>query len=269
MTDQLIPITATDDGQQAVLGRDLHAFLGVQTRYNDWAARMLNYGFAEGTDYTVIKQEVPGQLGYSNLSNRRHDHILTLDMAKEIAMLQNTERGRAARRYFIECEKAFRSRPALTDDEIVRQALVITTDRVQELEAVLAVVGPKANTWDKLVADNGTDFGVADAAKMLSRDTGVTIGRNRLFQIMADKKWIYRRAGKRAGWCAYQSQVDLGRLHERMGTPFLNRTTGEFEITAPTIRLTAKGVEALHAHLVGNSAEIMSTPEQLELQEGA
>ncbi|MCI1256578.1 MAG: phage antirepressor KilAC domain-containing protein [Corynebacterium provencense] len=157
----------------------------------------------------------------------------------------------------------------LTDDEIVRQALVITTDRVQELEAVLAVVGPKANTWDKLAADNGTDFGVADAAKMLSRDTGVTVGRNRLFQIMADKKWIYRRAGKRAGWCAYQSQVDLGRLHERMGTPYLNRTTGEFEIPAPTIRLTAKGVEALHAHLVGNSAEIMSTFEQLELQEGA
>lgn len=156
----------------------------------------------------------------------------------------------------------------LTDDEIIHQALVITNDRVQELEAVLAVVAPKANTWDKLVADNGSDFGVADAAKMLSRDTGVIVGRSRLFQIMADKKWIYRRGGKRAGWCAYQSQVDLGRLHERMGTPFLNRTTGEFEIPAPTIRLTAKGVEALHAHLVGNAAEIMSIPEQLELQEG-
>lgn len=148
----------------------------------------------------------------------------------------------------------YSSRPALTDDEIVAQALAITTHRVRELESVVEELTPDANAWRNL-ADADGNYGVADAAKILSQDPAISIGRNRLFDFMAEKKWIYRHGGRRGGWCAYQSQVDLGRLHERPATPFLNRKTGEYELPAPTIRITVKGLAELH-RLLGASTEL-------------
>lgn len=147
-----------------------------------------------------------------------------------------------------------RTAPALTDDEIVAQALAITTHRVKELESVVEELAPDANAWRKL-ADSDGNYGVGDAAKILSQDPAITIGRNRLFAFMAERKWIYRHSGRRGGWCAYQSQVDLGRLHERPATPFLNRQTGEYELPAPTIRITIKGLAELH-RLMGASMEL-------------
>ena len=148
----------------------------------------------------------------------------------------------------------YSARPALTDDEIVAQALAITTHRVRELESVVEELTPDANAWRNL-ADADGNYGVADAAKILSQDPAISIGRNRLFDFMADRKWIYRYGGRRGGWCAYQAQVDLGRLHERPATPFLNRKTGAYELPAPTIRITIKGLAELH-RLLGASSEL-------------
>ena len=242
---ELIPITQTSDGRQAVSGRALHGFLGVKNDYSHWFRDMCAYGFAEGEDFTGISPVSTG-------GRPRQDHALSLDMAKELAMIQRTDRGRQARQYFIECEKRAQQQPtALTDDQIVAQALAITTQRVEELESVIAVIEPKANAWTHL-ADAEGDLGVADAAKILSQDERISIGRNRLFDMLAIIGWIYKAKGKRGGWCAYQTQVDLDRLHERPATPFLNRKTGDFEMPAPTIRITAKGLEALHQKLTEN-----------------
>lgn len=247
----LIPITQTDDGRQAVNGRALWEFLELNERYNDWFNRMVDYGFTEGTDYVTQKTVAGATSGFVPGGNRK-DHILTLDMAKELAMLQRTARGRQARQYFIECERRAKNpAPALTDDEIVAQALAITTQRVEELESVITEIEPKANAWTHL-ADADGNMSVADAAKILSQDDRISIGRNRLFDVLANLKWIYRPKAKRDGWCAYQTQVDLGRLHERPATPFLNRKTGDFELPPPTIRITAKGLEALHQKLTEN-----------------
>lgn len=107
-TTQLIPVFNGElDGraQQLCNAQDLHSFLGVQTRFNDWMARRIEqYGFIEGEDY------------YSILSNRadglpgkpRTDYHLTLDMAKELAMVENNEQGRQVRRYFIAMERQAR-----------------------------------------------------------------------------------------------------------------------------------------------------------------
>lgn len=146
-----------------------------------------------------------------------------------------------------------RTAPALTDDQIVAQALAITTHRVRELESVVEEMTPDANAWRKL-ADSDGNFGVADAAKMLSQDPEITIGRDRLFSFMESLGWIKRRNHKRGGWFAYQSQVDCGRLHERPATPFLNRKTGEYELPAPTVRITAKGIAELHRLLASTKA---------------
>lgn len=147
----------------------------------------------------------------------------------------------------------YQSAPALTDDEIVAQALAITTHRVKELESVVEQLTPDATAWRHL-ADADGNFGVADAAKMLSQDPEITIGRDRLFSFMESLGWIKRRNHRRGGWFAYQTQVDCGRLHERPATPFLNRKTGEYELPAPTIRVTAKGVAELHRLLTSVKA---------------
>ena len=99
---ELIPLTNTDDGVQAVMGRDLHAFLEVQSNYREWFPRMVAYGFEQGKDYASKNRRVQDSLGREREAT---DHIVTLDMAKEISMIQRTDKGKQARRYFIECER--------------------------------------------------------------------------------------------------------------------------------------------------------------------
>ncbi len=94
-----------EGGQQRVSARELYEFLSPETRFNDWIERMFEYDFEKGKDY------------YSFLSNRsdgkagkpRTDYMLTLETAKEIAMLQRSEKGKVARKYFIACEKKLKA----------------------------------------------------------------------------------------------------------------------------------------------------------------
>lgn len=112
---ELIPLTNTDEGARAVMGRDLHQFLEVQSNYTTWMNRLVEkYDFVEGQDYLSKTGKVARE-GRGNIGQL--DHILTLDMAKELSMVQNNERGRQARRYFIECERrAQQPQPQLPKD---------------------------------------------------------------------------------------------------------------------------------------------------------
>ncbi|WKS32325.1 antA/AntB antirepressor family protein [Corynebacterium propinquum] len=93
------------------MGRDLHEFLEVKDRYATWVKRMIAYGFEEGKDYAVKNDHLGLPAGMS----QRKDHIISLDMAKEISMIQRTERGKQARQYFIECERRMKQvQPELT-----------------------------------------------------------------------------------------------------------------------------------------------------------
>lgn len=99
-----------------VSGTSLHKALGVETRLTDWIKRRISeYGFKEGTDYIIV-----GNLRSSNLSSSKsrqqisHEYLTTLNMAKELAMVERSEQGRAVRRYFIQCEEALQlSAPAI------------------------------------------------------------------------------------------------------------------------------------------------------------
>lgn len=115
-------ISNLDNADMKVSGRHLHMFLQVKTRYNDWFARMLEYGFQEGKDY------------YSKMSNRsdgkagkpQTNHELTLDMAKELCMLQRTDRGKEARQYFIQVEKEWNS-----PDKLIARALIAANKQLE------------------------------------------------------------------------------------------------------------------------------------------
>lgn len=128
---ELIPIR-NNDGRQAVMGRDLHKFLEVTTRYNDWIGRLIEkYGFVEGQDYVLKNEYVRGSNGREY---EQANHILTLDLAKEISMVQNNDKGRQARRYFIECERRAKEKQAAALPQDYASALRELAASVEQAE---------------------------------------------------------------------------------------------------------------------------------------
>lgn len=243
--NELIPIH-NNDGAQAVMGRDLHAFLESKEAYTRWISRLIEkYGFVAGQDFMTKMSESTGGRPSEN-------HILTLDMAKEISMVQNNDKGRQARRYFIECERRAKEPAELSPEELMARAIKVADNTIKELEAKTRELEPAAKSWTYLAAPGG-DYSVAGAAKTLSRDPNISIGRNKLFDFMREQRWIFRTAGKRAHWEAYQDKgINTGRLVHKLSSPFMNERTGEWEQPAPTIRITPKGLHELHKLLGGS-----------------
>ena len=175
----VIPLTE-NDGVQAVMGRDLHAFLEVKERYNDWFPRMVDYGFSAGQDFTETSVKPNGA------GRPRIDHIVSLDMAKEISMIQRTDKGKQARQYFIECERLAREEHAtsienaksvvaqMTRSEILQIALNAEEERMA-LEAKNKELTPKADAYDDFMDTTGK-YNIGTVAKMFGR------GQNWLFR---------------------------------------------------------------------------------------
>lgn len=113
MTNELIKVTTNDQGQKLVSGRELHEVLEIGRDFTTWMKKMIEYGFQENVDFTTIWNDTKTGVvveynGNSNSMVKRGysvDYILTLDMAKHIAMVQRTEIGMQVRNYFLECEK--------------------------------------------------------------------------------------------------------------------------------------------------------------------
>lgn len=100
--NNLIPTRKDDKGNILVNGRDLHKFLKIETPYMKWFKRMIEYGFAQDVDFATVGQKSPiANGGYQEVTN----HAMTIDMAKEISMIQRNEKGKQARQYFIQVEK--------------------------------------------------------------------------------------------------------------------------------------------------------------------
>lgn len=100
----IIPVYTTDEGNKVVLGRELHERLKIKDKYTDWMQRMIGYGFGEDSDYYTLRKKPKRQDG-TEMPGERIDHIMTLDMAKHIAMIQRTPQGMAIRQKLIELEK--------------------------------------------------------------------------------------------------------------------------------------------------------------------
>ena len=106
------------EGRQLVSGRELHEFLEIKTKYKDWFPRMVEYGFEEEIDFIKVAQK----RATNNLKNPVTtviDHAISIDMAKEISMIQRTEKGKAARQYFINCEKKLKEVKKLSPMELM------------------------------------------------------------------------------------------------------------------------------------------------------
>lgn len=101
-----IPVYQTEKGAKVVYGRDLHEGLGIETRYDTWFNRMCEYGFEKKIDYFEIVEKVSAQKRARTYE--QVNHILKLDMAKEIAMIQRNEKGKQYRQYFIRVEEKYK-----------------------------------------------------------------------------------------------------------------------------------------------------------------
>lgn len=147
----LIKIDINENQEPIVNGRELYNALGVKTDYKDWFPRMCEYGFCENQDYITIIEEVEAQKRARTYEQK--NHILKLDMAKEIAMLQRTEKGKEVRQYFIQVEKDYNS-----PEKIMARALRIAEVKINTLQLenaqskqIIGELKPKADYLDKIL----------------------------------------------------------------------------------------------------------------------
>lgn len=124
--NELINVSLNENNEPVVSGRQLHETLEVKTEYKKWFKRMTEYGFAENEDYLRVTQKCHTLGGLQDMT----DHVLKLDMAKEIAMIQRTNKGKEVRTYFIQVEKDFNS-----PEKIMARALLMADKKIKLLES--------------------------------------------------------------------------------------------------------------------------------------
>lgn len=122
--NELINVTLNDNHEPVVSGRQLHEALEVKTEYKKWFSRMTEYGFNENEDFLKVTQKCLT----SSTGQNTTDHIIKLDMAKEIAMIQRTDKGKEVRKYFIQVEKDFNS-----PEKIMARALLMADKKITVL----------------------------------------------------------------------------------------------------------------------------------------
>lgn len=183
----LIKVDYSGD-KPAVSARDLHEFLEIGTKYADWFPRMCEYGFTEGQDFNLLKNERVQQEGNRMVSRLVDDAAVSIDMAKEICMLQRNERGKQARQYFLQLEKDWNS-----PERVMARALQIADRKIMELSVQAEKDKPKVLFADA-VATSKTSILVGELAKIIKQN-GVDIGQNRFFNWLRNEGYLIKRRG--------------------------------------------------------------------------
>lgn len=193
--NELIKINYESD-RPTVLARDLHEFLEVETPFNKWFSRMCEYGFTDGADFQTFLSESTG-------GRPATDAQLTIDMAKEICMLQRNEKGKQARQYFLQLEREWNSPEA-----VMSRALRMAEERLERFKTINAnlsvqnaIMQPKAEYFDGL-CDRESLTGIRETAKLLG------LKQNDFVKWLIDHKYIYR--DKRGRLMPYAEHVDSG-----------------------------------------------------------
>lgn len=157
--NELIKIQTNEQGQQLVSGRELHKVLEIGTQFTKWIQRMIDYGFTKDVDYTLVIQKRLTN-NPKNPYTEETDYILTLEMAKHIAMLQRSEIGMTVRKYFIECEKKLKEQSNTPMLSPLQKCGLILLDNnssdMDKLQALSEFRELSNNEGKVLVCDDGT-----------------------------------------------------------------------------------------------------------------
>lgn len=184
--NELIRVDYSNE-EPTVSARELHQFLEVKTHFKDWFPRMCEYGFSQGVDFNPLKIELVQKEGSREVKRAVRDYQLTIQMAKELCMIQRTEKGKMARQYFLSIEKAWN-----TPEMVMSRALKMAEKKILNLKAentrllvTNASLQPKAEYFDELVDRNLlTNF--RDTAKELK------VKQKTFIKFLIDKNYIYR-----------------------------------------------------------------------------
>lgn len=181
--------------QPTVSARDLNEALEINTRFNDWFSRMAEYGFENGVDFNLLKNEKVRLEGNREVKRDIMDYQISVDMAKQICMIQRSEKGKQYRQYFIDLEKAWN-----TPEQIFARALKMADQKIEKLKETNAGLledvermRPKEIFADA-VSTSHTSILIGDLAKLL-RQNGVDIGQKRLFEYLRNHGYLIKRKG--------------------------------------------------------------------------
>ena len=205
---ELIKLTKNSQGIETVNARELHAFLEVKTRFNDWIAnRISEFGFSENKDFVSLTENLVSG-GKQNIFH------ISIDMAKELSMLERNDKGKQARLYFIECERIAKAKQV---PQSFAEALQLAANQAKQLEAQAA----KVNYFDKVCDTTGLVNATQVGQKF--KMSAVTLNKN------LDGLNVYNRSIKR-GRAFQQWFVDAG-----------NGIMRQTELGYPQPLFTAKG----------------------------
>nr|WP_245879775.1 phage antirepressor KilAC domain-containing protein [Trichococcus patagoniensis] len=211
------------------MGRDLHEFLEIGTRYDIWFNRMKEYGFEENSDYGLVVQKRSTN-NPKNPYTEVVDHVMTIDMSKEISMIQRNEKGKQARQYFIAIEKAWNS-----PEMVMKRALQIADRKIIDLQERVQLDKPKVIFADAVAASH-TSILVGDLAKLLYQN-GIKTGGNRLFGWLRENGYLIKRKGTDYNMPTQRSaEMKLFEVKETT----INNPDGSIKISK-TPKVTGKG----------------------------
>lgn len=190
---------------------------------------MCEYGFTSGEDFNPLKIERVQNEGERVVTRTVDDAVLTIDMAKEICMIQRNEKGKLARQYFIQLEKDWNS-----PEKVMARALQIAERKIKNLEDKALADKPKVLFADAVSASH-TSILVGDLAKLL-RQNGVDIGQNRLFKFLREKGYLCG-GGERYN---LPTQRSMDREWFQVKETTINQPDGSIRVTR-TVKVTGKG----------------------------
>lgn len=226
-----------DAEQPTVSARELHEGLEIKTAFKDWFPRMAEYGFEIGKDFNMLKNERVQIEGSREVKREIVDYQISVDMAKQICMIQRSEKGRQYRQYFLDLEKAWN-----TPEQVMARALKMAGKTIYKLKSQNTVLledvqrmKPKEIFADA-VATSHTSILIGDLAKLIKQN-GVDIGQKRLFSWLRDNGYLIKRNGSE--WnMPTQRSMEAGLFEVKEST--VNNPDGSVRINKTT-KVTGKG----------------------------
>lgn len=225
-----------DTENPTVSARELHEGLEIKTAFKDWFPRMADYGFEIGKDFNPLKNEQVRIEGSREVTRELLDYQISIDMAKQICMIQRTEKGRQYRQYFLDLEKAWN-----TPEQIFARALKMADRTIDSLkhqnEGLLEDVKrmkPKEIFADA-VACSQTSILVGDLAKILKQN-GVNTGQKRLFEMLRNEGFLIK--GGSSKNMPTQRSMEMGLFEVKEST--ISNPDGSMRVTKTT-KVTGKG----------------------------
>lgn len=226
-------LVKVDFDTQTVSARELHEQLHIGTEFAKWFSRMCEYGFSVGNDYSevIVKNDENSKGG-----RPATDYNISVDMAKQICMIQRTPEGKAVRQYLIDLEKAWN-----TPEQVMARALKIANNTIDSLKSennTLAIenkeMKPKAIFADA-VSTSHTSILIGDLAKLICQN-GYQIGQKRLFEWLRENNFLIKSGSSKN--MPQQRYVEQGLFEIKESN--VQNPDGSVRITRTT-KVTGKG----------------------------